>query len=595
MPGLMRYLYGPGKADDHRDQHMVAGYGALPFVYAGALSQSQAAELGRMVELSWREQFREEQALAGGAGRGVSASALSGSSQGALLLRGTGAVDDGDVDTNFKEHVYHVVASLGPDEGPYTDEQWAEVAAGVVQGMGFSTGSEDLHGNSWVAVRHGLSAQGNDHIHIAINQVRQDGQRTRLSGDYRLAQAVRRDLEQRLNFVPPLSQLGHDRRPGGRAQLPAYTNKEAGEARDRTVQGQPVVPDRVQLQRLVRGAAGAAQTEAQFIQNVLDQGGFLQAARWSPGDRDQVTGYRVALKENTRWFTASELAPDLTLGKLRPSWQGQETDASRELALGLWREEIAPVDAAQPGAGDVEEHLAAAVGELQAWTEQLREADATDVARWRQETADAATVASVLSPPLAIPSDRADRTQPIPTSTVLGRGADALTRLSLGDRAAADGAAAAPAPASPSGPSHAELAARHLMIAMRASSPDSHRGWLAVMQQFSRTVGAIRDAHQVRGELAAAHRVHQVTLSALTDVQERLQQIDGPSTAGGAQVQETAFEDLSPAAQRVRASMLHGTPDGRLRLDPTADGGRDYDSQRPRSTGGPEQDRGRSR
>ena len=247
---------------------------------------------------------------------------------------------------------------------------------------------------------------------------------------------------------------------------------------------------------------------------------------------------------------------------------------------------LAPVDAAQPDTGDVEEHLAAAAGELQAWTEQLRAADATDVARWRQETVDAATVASVMSPPLAIPSDRADRTQPIPTSTVLGRGADALTRLSLGDRATPDGSG--PAPAVPSGPSHAELAARHLMIALRASSPDSHRGWLAVMQQFSRTVGAIRDAHQVRGELAAAHRVHQVALSALADVQERLQQLDRAAAAGGAQVQETAFEDLSPAAQRVRASMLHGTPGGRLRLDPDAEGGRGQDPQRPRSTGGPD-------
>lgn len=528
--------------------------------------------------------------MAGGAGRGVSAAALSGSGRvGQLSLSAAGlAVAEPDSDRNFKEHVYHVVVSLGPEEGSYTDEQWAQVATGIVQGMGFSTGHDDLNANAWAAVRHGLSAQGNDHIHIAINQVRQDGQRTRLSNDHRLSQVVRRDLEQRLDFVTPLSHLGHDHRPGQGAPLPAYTNKEGGEARERTVTGHPVVPDRVQLQRLVRAAAGAAGTEAQFIQNVLDQGASLQAARWASGAQDTVTGYRVALDEDARWFTASQLAPDLTLSKLRPHWEHQESDESQARALGLWREEIAPTDPVEPGTVNVDEELVAAAQELAEWTELLREAQPGDVTRWYRESADAARVASVLSPPLPLPVDRTDTTQPIPTSIVLGVAADALTRLHLNNDTPM--ASPTPAPTVPTGPSHAELAARHMMIAMRASSPDSHRGWLAVLQQFSRTVSAINDAHQVRGELAAAHRVHAVAISALAEVQERLAQLTDPHDASNGQVHETAYEDLSPTAQRIRANMLHATPSGRGPGEPVNEKTPDPGYQRPRPGRAPGQD-----
>ncbi len=615
MPGLIRYLYGPGKADDHRDQHMVAGYGALPFVYAGPLSPTQAGELGRVVEWSWREQFREESALAGHAGRGVSAAALSSSGGGSQVsLNAPGLPQRGnDPDANFKEHVYHVVASLGPEEGTYTDEQWSQVATGIVEGIGFSTGPQDMNANSWVAVRHGLSAQGNDHIHIAINQVRQDGHRTRLHQDKNLSQVVRRELEQRLDFVTPLSHLGHDRGRGQGVSLPAYTNKEAGEARDRTTKGHPVVPDRVQLQRLVRSAAGTAGTEAQFIQNLLDQDAQVEAARWAPGGHDQVTGYRVRLDDDARWFTASQLAPDLTLGKLRPEWKANETEQTRTHALGLWREEIAPAETPETDRAAVNGHLVAATNELAAWTDQLRAADPFDADQWRRETAAAAHVASALSPRLPLPLDQSDDTQPVPSSVILGQGADTLTRISLNPPppvrfAPHDHAATAPVtdtaarvpPTVATGPSHAELAARHVILALRASSPDSHRGWLAVLQQFGRTISAIRDAHELRGEVAASRLILTGALSALDQAHERLQQL---KTAVGVDesasvydtVHETAFEDLSPAAQRVRASQLHGTPGGRLRLEPTAGDTTKPIYERPRPTREPGQDRGTDR
>ena len=58
----------------------------------------------------------------------------------------------------------------------------------------------------WVAVRHGLSKNGNDHVHIAVSLVREDGTKAMTHNDYKRAQedglrdikesAARREEEQ---------------------------------------------------------------------------------------------------------------------------------------------------------------------------------------------------------------------------------------------------------------------------------------------------------------------------------------------------------------------------------------------------------------
>lgn len=65
MPGLMRYLYGPGRKDEHADQHMVASSGQLSNEWDGALSASEAGQIGRIVEAAWREHHVEQDALVG--------------------------------------------------------------------------------------------------------------------------------------------------------------------------------------------------------------------------------------------------------------------------------------------------------------------------------------------------------------------------------------------------------------------------------------------------------------------------------------------------------------------------------------------------
>lgn len=563
MPGLVRYLYGPGKNGEHRDQHMVAGYGALPHVYAGALNPETASDLGRMVEESWRRNTMEQLALAGHAARGISS----------VTRRGMVGLDE----AASAPHVYQMVVSLSPDEGTYTDEQWDTVAREVVQGMGFSTGPDDLHGNSWIAVRHGLSAEGNDHIHIAVNLVRQDGVPRNPHRDFKTAQDVRRDLEQRLDFVTPLRDRGYDR--SGKHNLPQYSHVEHAIAADReSAKGQPVVPDRVQLQRLVRSAAETSSTEAEFLNTLMQNGVEIEHRRFNRELNDPVKAYAVRLTgvEKPQWCYASQLAPDLTLGKLRPGWAANETPESLAHADGLWRENIAPSSAA-----DVDEAAAPlqeAAEHLREWNTELRTLDPQDTNAWNEQLLAASGIVSSMSlPPIFEADPRDQRTalsqdadvvdqapsldpDPVHIEYVLGRAGDQLTQVAdpLGRQMQQA------APATRSGPSRPELAARQIVLAMRASSPDSHRGWLAVMQQLGRTVDAINDAQRARGELVAAQRVSSAMATALTEATRRLEQLPPQKAKPGVR----DISNLSPEARKALSGLRAANRSEQLNIQP---------------------------
>lgn len=57
------------------------------------------------------------------------------------------------------------------------------------------------------------------------------------------------------------------------------------------------------------------------------------------------------------------------------------------------------------------------------------------------------------------------------------------------------------------GPSPAQLAARHMQVALRAGGPGGHPGWVAVLQQPRQVLAAIEDARQARRELVAASQL----------------------------------------------------------------------------------------
>ncbi len=490
MPGLLRYLYGPGKENQHTDQRMVAGSAGLTMAFPGQLTPGEATMLGQAVQLSWRTQMSEQLAVAGVGQGGISSAVLTAGSH-------PGAVTESE-----KEHVYHLIASLPPGN-IWDDEQWATVAGDMVSGMGFTSGPDDDQGCRWTAIRHGLSGNGNDHLHIAVNLVRRDGHRARLpSNDFRLAQEVRQRVELQRPFVLPLHDAG--RRPGG--SLPGYTMAEHQQSKRRAeVTGQEV-PDRVMLQHAVRAAALSARTEVEWMHAVLDahQDVQLEAARWAPGGRDTVTGYKVRLGEGP-WFSASVLAPDLTLQKLRPRWQGNETADTRSQAGALWREEQPPD--VLPVREWVEPILQDAEREMRAWNEHLTSADPQERAVWAAAVGDTAGIVSAMA-----------RTAG-PVGEQLAVAGNTLARQTLNLVADNHGAQPLfPVPAVTYGPSPAQTAARHVQLALRASSVDQHHGWAAVLQQLRQVVDAIEAAQRARRELVAAQQTRDGVSAVLQDV-----------------------------------------------------------------------------
>lgn len=464
--GLMRYLYGTGKVDEHTNQHMVAGSEGLVMEWGGALSKQEATQLGRLVEAPWRHQYADQLAVAGVGSGGVSRSNLTGESAG----------KGGE-----SRHVYHVAMALSPDDAALSDEQWAQVASDYIDEMGFSDGGPGV-GAKWAAVRHGLTANGGDHVHLVVELVRQDGVLCNTRNDWPAAVRIGDALEHKYDFLRVTKDAAAEQGPA----VPGYTPAEARRAKERVRSATgPREPDRVHLQRVVRGAAQVASTEAEWVGAVLDADVDIEP-RWAAGGRGRVVGYSVALDapdasgEVVR-YGGSKLASDLTLAKLRAQWAGSETDGSRAEAAALWRGD-GDMSPRRPEAGTAE--LTAATEKLSEWNDRLETMDCTDRAAWKREAAHAAGTISLV----------ASRVDPV-RSQQLGMVADSLVR------------SAPPQGPVLSGLSDGELVARHLNLALRASGLDSGRGWAAVIQQMSRTTRAIGQAHEARGELAAAQRL----------------------------------------------------------------------------------------
>jgi hypothetical protein len=157
---LLYYLYGPGKANEHTDPHLVAGF-----------SDPAELEPGRS-----RDGCRDFRRLAGLLAQPLAA------------LAGPG----------YGKPVWHCAVRAAPEDRLLSDAEWAQVAAGIMDRTGLApTGDE--RGVRWVAVRH-----GGDHVHLVATLARQDGTRPRVWNDfYRVREACQDADHQARNARPP--------------------------------------------------------------------------------------------------------------------------------------------------------------------------------------------------------------------------------------------------------------------------------------------------------------------------------------------------------------------------------------------------------
>jgi hypothetical protein len=268
--GLLRYLYGPGRANEHIDPHLVAGFGD-PAELEPDRRLSGAADLRRLT---------------------------------GLLAQPLAALGW----TVYDKPVWHCSVRAAPGDRVLSDIEWAGVANEIMHRTGLAPKGDEA-GVRWVAVRH-----ADDHIHIVATLARQDGTRPRFWNDfYRVREACRSAEEQLGLCATPPADRTAAKRPSR-----AETEQAARRGWDE--------PPRVTLRRHVCGAAAGARTEREFFDQ-LASAGILTRKRYSTQHPGQLTGYAVGLPHHRGrdggviWYSGGKLAADLTLPKLRGRWE----------------------------------------------------------------------------------------------------------------------------------------------------------------------------------------------------------------------------------------------------------------------------------
>ncbi|MGW0564633.1 relaxase/mobilization nuclease domain-containing protein [Streptomyces sp. NPDC003016] len=265
--GLLVYLYGPGKRDEHTDAHLVGSWdGFAPD--PGRDTSPDPDPKVTLARLSAALDLRVKQA-------GTTAPA---------------------------QHVWHCSVRTDPGDRMLTDAEWNTVARRLVHAVNLAP-EGDPDGCRWVAVRH-----ADDHIHILATMVRGDLRRPRMNYDFKKAQAECRRIEREMG----LRQL----KPGDGTGAKTPTSAERFKA-ERT--GRTEAP-RETLREAVRQALAGAATEEEFFTRLREAGLRVKIRNAPSGD---AIGYNVALPGDRNrdrepiWFAGSTLAPDLSLPKIR--------------------------------------------------------------------------------------------------------------------------------------------------------------------------------------------------------------------------------------------------------------------------------------
>ncbi|MDP9792945.1 hypothetical protein J2S43_001457 [Catenuloplanes nepalensis] len=298
--GLLRYLYGPGRREEHVDPRLVAAWDG-----AGPLAALEPA-VGR----DGRRDFR---ALA----EVLEQPVRSGRNPPA-------------------KPVWHCSLRTHPSDRQLSDAQWGRIAAEAMAQIGLAP-HQDVDAVRWVAVRHGA-----DHIHIVATLVRQDRRTEWARNDRWRAQAACRDLEERYG----LHQVGVSATARRHPTAPEL-HKARRLRRTET--------DRDVLRREARCAAAAAAGTDEFFA-LLREAGILTRPRMSSVRPHEVTGYSIALnRAHPIWYGGGRLATDLTLPRLRARWHDLPTtppaDPGNLVALAVRMAETAGL--ADTGASDL--------------------------------------------------------------------------------------------------------------------------------------------------------------------------------------------------------------------------------------------------
>ncbi|MGW3041231.1 relaxase/mobilization nuclease domain-containing protein [Kitasatospora sp. NPDC001159] len=297
---LIDYLFGPGKHEEHTDQHLVASWNGFAPDPGPNPERHQVAKLANQLDQPVKALGKQAPAT----------------------------------------RIWHCSVRTAPGDRHLDDAEWAAIARRIVHATGIAPDG-DTAACRWVAVRHAP-----DHIHIAATLVRQDGRLAGLSYDKRKAQAEARLIEKEYG----LRQLT----PGDGTAAKTPTSQEHFKA-ERTGR---IEPPRNTLHQAVRQALAGAATEQEFFTRLRDEGLRVKLRHAPSGD---VLGYSVALPGDRNrdsepiWFAGNTLAPDLSLPRIRRRLEaGPATDTPQPSATSTRADRSAPAYRRREAAGTAE-------------------------------------------------------------------------------------------------------------------------------------------------------------------------------------------------------------------------------------------------
>ncbi|MEV6009179.1 mobilization protein [Streptomyces sp. NPDC051976] len=271
--GLIKYLYGPGDANEHTDQHMVASWNGFAPDPGPHATREALMKLARQLDLPVKALPREQRP---------------------------------------KTTIWHCSVRAAHDDRHLTDDEWADVARRIVNAAGVAPDG-DTKACRWVAVRHAP-----DHIHIAATLVRQDGRTARRNFDRKAVQTEARAIEKAYGL--------RELHAGDGTAAKRATSAERWKANRRGLER----PARDQLRDSVRQALAGSATEDEFFGRLADQGVRVNRRTAPSGD---VIGFSVALPGDRNrdgqpiWFSGSKLAPDLSLPRIRKRLSASDLSA----------------------------------------------------------------------------------------------------------------------------------------------------------------------------------------------------------------------------------------------------------------------------
>ncbi|MFG2509777.1 relaxase/mobilization nuclease domain-containing protein [Streptomyces rubiginosohelvolus] len=263
--GLLAYLYGPGRHDEHLDPHIVAGFAMLGMPDPGRNPDDTLTQLAHHLDEP-------------------------------VHLRNS------EFGKKITDHVWHCPVRAAPEDRHLSDTEWADIAQRIVEAAGIAPPGDDL-GCRWIAVRH-----ADDHIHILATTVREDGRRPKLHGSgIRVGDACRQ-----IETDYGLRQLKKGDRTAGKRPTQAEMHKAQRLGWDQTSDDW--------LQDRIRAAIHHAGNAEELLAYLEADGVAIKPRRAPSGD---LLGYAAGRpgdlnKDGKQIFHAGgTIAPDLTLPKLR--------------------------------------------------------------------------------------------------------------------------------------------------------------------------------------------------------------------------------------------------------------------------------------